>query len=179
MLDSEKRGGSLCAIKMKEEKKRNKVVFVCSGNICRSPMGEAMLKHAVGATAANDPVRGLEICSAGISTVDGLPPSAHSEAALARVGIDISGYRSTALTQEIVDGAFAIFAMDDSHIGAIKSRFKNLPERVFRVLDMSKMERKTVFDPYGGNLDEYLQCRDDIATAIDGILKYLQNETKV
>lgn len=159
--------------------KRNKVVFVCSGNICRSPMGEALLKHAVAATDANDPVRKLEICSAGISTVDGMLPSAHSIEALAKVGIDISGYRSTAMTQKIADGAFAIFAMDSSHIDALKSRFRNLPERLFRVLDLSeKAKYKDVFDPYGGNLADYTEVRDEIVSAIPSILKYLQNETK-
>lgn len=75
-------------------------------------------------------------------------PSAHSIEALAKVGIDISGYRSTAMTQKIADGAFAIFAMDSSHIDALKSRFRNLPERLFRVLDLSeKAKYKDVFDP--------------------------------
>ncbi len=158
---------------------RNKVIFVCSGNICRSPMGEALLKHAIEATDKNDPVRNLEICSAGISTVDGLPPSAHSVTAMNDVGIDIKSYRSNLLTQKMVDEAFAIFGMDDTHIDRIKLFFKNVPERTFRVLDMSDMERKTVFDPYGGDLEEYRECRDDIVTAIAGILKYLQNETKI
>jgi protein-tyrosine-phosphatase len=69
--------------------------------------------------------------------------------------------------------------MDQTHIDAMRYYFKNLPERTFRVLDMSDLDRKVVFDPYGGDLDEYLECRDDIVTAIDGILKYLQNETKI
>lgn len=162
-----------------KEAKRNKVIFVCSGNICRSPMGEALLKHAIAATDENDPVRKLEVCSAGISTVDGMLPSAHSIEALEKVGIDINSYRSTALTQQLVDQAFAIFAMDTTHIDAMKARFDNLPKRLFRVLDMAEnAEDKNVPDPYGGNLREYLQVRDEIASAIGGILKYLQNETK-
>ncbi len=162
-----------------KDSKPNKVIFVCSGNICRSPMGEGLLKHAIEATSQDDPVRKLEVCSAGTSTVDGLPPSAHSVTAMKDVGIDIEDYRSTALTQEMVDDAFAIFAMADSHIDTMRHYFKNLPERTFRVLDMSDMKRKLVFDPYGGDLAEYRECRDDIVTAISGILKYLQNETKI
>ncbi len=161
-----------------KESKQNKVIFVCSGNICRSPMGEALLKHAIESTPANNPVRNLEVCSAGVSTVDGLPPSANSVSAMGEVGIDISNYLSTSLTQDIIDQTYAIFAMDDTHIDAIKMRFKNLPKRMFKVLDMSDMSRKIVFDPYGGDLQEYRECRDDIVTAIAGILKYLQNETQ-
>ena len=162
-----------------KEAKRNKVIFVCSGNICRSPMGEALLRHAIEATDKNDPVRKLEICSAGTSTVDGILPSAHSIEALESVGIDISSLRSKSLTQKMVDEAFAIFAMDSSHIDSIKRRFNNLPERLFRVLDMAEnSEEKNVPDPYGGDLPEYLEVRDSVASAIGGILRYLQNETK-
>ena len=163
-----------------KEAKRNKVIFVCSGNICRSPMGEALLKHAIAATPKDDPVRNLEICSAGTSTADGIMPSAHSIKALEKVGIDISSYRSTALTQKLIDEAFAVFAMDFSHIDVMKSAFDNLPKRLFRVLDMAdNTNRRDVPDPYGGDLPEYLEVRDDIASSISGILKYLQNETKI
>ena len=83
------------------------------------------------------------------------------------------------MTQKIAAGAFAIFAMDSSHIDALKSRFRNLPERLFRVLDLSeKAKYKDVFDPYGGNLADYTEVRDEIVSAIPSILKYLQNETK-
>lgn len=119
--------------------KRNKVVFVCSGNICRSPMGEALLKHAVAATDANDPVRKLEICSAGVSTVDGMLPSAHSIEALAKVGIDISGYRSTAMTQKCADGAFAIFPRWTRRIS---TRSKPLPQPSRTPVQGARFKRK-------------------------------------
>jgi polar amino acid transport system substrate-binding protein len=70
-------------------------------------MGEALLKNAL--KKEDDEIfNNIEIISAGTSTVDGMPPSANSVSALRRIDIDISDYRSTYLTQQLVDEAFAI-----------------------------------------------------------------------
>ncbi len=162
----------------KDMKKRNKVIFLCTGNICRSPMGEALLKKAF--ENENDALlQNLEIISAGTSTVDGMPPSANSVEALRRIDVDISDYRSSYLTQEMVDEAFAIFAMASSHIDILKAHYKNLPERVFTVMQMIEgSNRVDVPDPYGCGIDEYLDVRDDVAYATSFIVKYLKNELK-
>ena len=139
-------------------------------------MGEALLKNAA-EREGGDVLGGLEIVSAGTSTVDGMPPSATSVEALKHIGVDISQYRSNFLTQEMVDEAFAIFAMAQSHIDILRAHYKNLPERVFTAMQMVEGSPKTdIADPYGGGLDEYLDARDDIALATAHILKYLKNE---
>ncbi len=158
--------------------KRNKVIFLCTGNICRSPIGEALLKRAF-ELESDASLASLQIVSAGTSTVDGLPPSANSVEALRRIGVDISDYRSNFLTQKMVDEAFAIFAMGTSHIDILKHHYRNLPPRVYTVMEMVVgLGRTEVPDPYGGDIDEYLDVRDDIALATPHILTYLKDELK-
>ena len=142
-------------------------------------MGEALLKHAIEARPKTSPVRGLEIISAGTSAVDGMPPSANSVSALVRVGIDISSYRAESLTQKMLDGCYALFAMSRSHIDEVRNFYKNPPERMFTVRQMiPDCQHPDVPVPYGGPLSEYIEVRDEIAEAIPHIVKYLEHELK-
>ena len=159
--------------------KKKKVIFLCTGNICRSPIGEALLKHAVEGRPKTSLLRGLEITSAGTSAVDGMPASANSVSALVRVGIDISDYRATSLTQEMLDDCYALFAMTRSHLDEVKNFYRNAPTRMFTVRQMiPNCSSPDVPDPYGGNLTEYIEVRDIIAEAIPHIIKYLEHELK-
>jgi glycine hydroxymethyltransferase len=72
------------------------ILFVCTGNICRSPMAEGLFRQAV--KGRND----FRVLSAGVGAVDGLPPSEFATRALKELGIDISKQRSRMLTAELV-----------------------------------------------------------------------------
>jgi len=142
-------------------------------------MGEALLKHAVAALPDGDPIKDLEIVSAGTSATPGLAPSTNSVNALEKVGIDISRHRSTQLSQRLLDDCFALFAMDESHLDFASTSFDNFPKRAMTVLEtVPDSDKKNIPDPYGGDMVEYLEVRDDIITAIPHILKYLKNELK-
>ena len=139
-------------------------------------MGEALLKKAV-ADSADENLKKLEIVSAGTATVDGMPASANSVAALKRIDVDISKHRSTFLTQRLVDEAYAIFAMARSHMDILKHSYKNLPPRVMTVLEVENPSgNPDIADPYGGGIDDYFDVRDEVARAIPSIVEYLKNE---
>ncbi|MBN1863549.1 MAG: hypothetical protein JW808_01475, partial [Victivallales bacterium] len=86
------------------------VLFVCSGNTCRSPMAEGYLRHLLEKGGRGD----ITVSSAGTSTADGMPPSRHSVEALKEHGIDISGHRSTGLTVELLKRSDMVVAMTTS-----------------------------------------------------------------
>ena len=86
------------------------ILFVCTGNICRSPMGEALLRHGLIAAGADHPV-----ASAGTHAMDGGPATGHGIEVLRDRGIDLTGHLSRHLNAEIVDGADLIVAMTRQH----------------------------------------------------------------
>ena len=155
------------------------VLFICTGNVCRSPMAEGLfLKMMKGR-------RDLRVMSAGVGAMDGQPPSQHAVEALREVGIDISGQRSAMLHHEIVDQADYIFGMTHGHVDAIRMLFPWAAEKTFllREFDETLQDfQKDISDPIGGSLDVYRICRDQIAQGLETMLTTIdqlneQNET--
>ena len=102
-----------------------RILFVCTGNICRSPMAEGLLRHA--AQRRGD----ISVASAGVATGHGQPASENSVVALRQWDIDIRGIRSQPLTDELIEWATHIFAMTRSHMDAILTFFPEAEEKVW------------------------------------------------
>src|SRR4051812_16143583 len=97
------------------------ILTVCTANICRSPMAAALLQHAL--TAQPEPLKSIKVLSVGVSARSGEAVSENSVIALKKAGINISGSRSTLLTQEMVDRASLILCMTESHRAMIQLHF--------------------------------------------------------
>lgn len=149
------------------------ILIVCTGNICRSPMGQGLLAHAL--SAQPEPLRRLKVISAGVAAHTGEAVSENSVTALKKVGIDISHLRSQGLTQQLLDDALVVFGMTESHRSIIRSRAQPGPERLhlFREF-LPAPALKEIGDPYGGPLKLYEACRDEMVEAIPGIIAYLK-----
>ena len=93
-------------------KDRNLILTICTGNICRSPMAEKLLQHALNAEGA--PLNQLKVVSAGVASGYSDPASSNSVAALKKVKLDLTQHQSQPVTQDLIDQAFAIFGMTDS-----------------------------------------------------------------
>jgi protein-tyrosine phosphatase len=93
------------------------VVFVCTGNICRSPMAEAFLNRIL----AREGLADYAVRSAGVWAADGRPASLYAIQVMARRGIDISGHRAHSLTQADVEEADLILVMASEHAEVIET----------------------------------------------------------
>src|ERR1043165_4735130 len=89
------------------------ILFVCTGNVCRSPMAEGLFRHAVRGRPE------FRVLSAGGGGVDGQAPSTYAVRACRELGIDISHQRSRMLTAELIHTADYIFGMTRGHVEAI------------------------------------------------------------
>lgn len=154
---------------------RNLVIVVCTANVCRSPMGEALLRHALG--GAGDPLSRLEVISAGVAAYPGDPVTENSVAALKKVGIDISGHRSRPMNPELADRALAVYAMTESHLAILLERFPELDGRAFLFRQFIEGPEdsvdRTIPDPFGMDFSTYELTRDAMVEAIPSLKKHL------
>src|SRR5256885_14958298 len=147
------------------------ILFVCTGNVCRSPMAEGLFRHA---TPGRSDYR---VVSAGIGAVDGQPPSPHAVQALQELGMDISGHLSRMLTAELVQQADYIFGMTHSHVDAIILLYPYAAQKTFLLRefdDTLDFFEKDIPDPIGGSYQVYLNCRDQIEQGIASMLKTIE-----
>jgi glycine hydroxymethyltransferase len=146
------------------------ILFVCTGNICRSPMAEGLFRHAVRG-------RDFKVLSAGVGAVDGQPASDHAVRALKDINIDISKHRSRHLTAELVQQADYIFGMTHSHVDAITLLYPQAAEKTFLLREFDETldaYENDISDPIGGSYEVYLNCRDQIEQGIASMLNFIE-----
>lgn len=136
-------------------------------------MAAGLLKHAL--AGQPEPLRSLAVVSAGVAARDGEAVSANSVIALKKAGIDISGHKSSALTQELLDSALVVIGMTESHRAMIQLQAEPPPKHIvlFREF-MPRGADKEIGDPYGGPLAVYESCRDEMVEAIPSLVEYLK-----
>jgi protein-tyrosine phosphatase len=112
------------------------VLIVCVGNICRSPMGEAVLRARL---------PGLQVSSAGIAALTGRPADPLAVAAMADRGIDLSGHRARQLTVKMVEESDLVLVMERPHVADVEAL---TPAARGRVQLLGRFGRFEVADPY-------------------------------
>ncbi|HEC34541.1 MAG TPA: low molecular weight protein arginine phosphatase, partial [Chloroflexi bacterium] len=127
------------------------VLFVCTGNLCRSPMAAALLQ----ARLVQDPARrGWRVLSAGVWAEDGLPASPGAVMAMAERGLDLGDHRSCQVTEPLMREADLILGMTAHHVEALRLAFPQAADRVRLLAEMAG-ESHGVADPYGLSPVEY------------------------
>ena len=147
------------------------ILFVCTGNVCRSPMAEGIFRHTT--RGRGD----FQVYSAGIGAVDGQPPTPHAVMAMLEVGMDISDQRSRALTADLVRQADFILCMTHSHVDSIHWMYPWAAEKTFVLRefdDTLEQFEKDISDPIGSSFDVYEDCRDQIHQGIGSLLKFME-----
>ena len=148
-----------------------KILFVCTGNTCRSPMAEALFRRRVGDDTE------WEAKSAGIYAETGSPASAKAVQALEELGIDLSEHHSKPLSPGLVESADLIITMTAGHRFEILQSFPEVGNRVSLLKSFGTSKVPTdISDPFGGSLDVYKKTRDEIDRALSDLILFLHTE---
>ena len=150
------------------------ILFVCTGNICRSPMAEGLFRRM--AKGRGD----YKVMSAGLGAINGQAPSTYAVRGLKEIGIDITGLRSRMVTAQMVLEADLIFGMTHGHVDAINLLYPQAQEKTFLLRefdDTLQVYEKDISDPIGGSYDVYLNCRDQIEQGIVSIFKFIEQDS--
>lgn len=138
------------------------ILLVCTGNTCRSPMAEGILKKLL---------PNHNISSAGVCTVNGLPASDNAIKATAEVNVDILSHKSRQITKEMAENSDLILCMTNNH----KKMLAGVKCNTFTLGEFAG-DKEEIPDPYGGNLDKYRACRDKLEKLIKIIAEKINDK---
>ncbi len=142
------------------------ILFVCTGNTCRSPMAAALFIKI--AMERDLPVR---IESAGIFAADGSPASAGARAAMEKYGIDLSDHRAKTVTPELLEKCDLILTMTEGHKNAL---LPYAPEKVNTLCEFAGIPGN-IGDPYGGDANVYEECAAELLRALEKVAEKIGN----
>ena len=152
------------------------VLFVCTGNSCRSVMAEGLLKKRLDRIGRRD----VEVRSAGISAINGLAPTEETIDAMKAEGIDISGYRSKRVTELLIKKSDLILVMSEPHL---KEVLRMSPEAAPKTHLLKKfglnasaldsLDEPEISDPIGRSCEFYKHTLDELKSQTGRIADFL------
>jgi protein-tyrosine-phosphatase len=141
-----------------------RILFVCTGNTCRSCMAEALAKKALDEMGLKDKV---SVSSAGIYAFPGDKASSEAVEAMREYGIDIKDHCARRTIREDIDAADIILAMTRSHKQAVIMLNPSAAGKVFTLGEYAGTEGPDIEDPFGGDAQVYREC----AGKMDGYIR--------
>jgi protein-tyrosine-phosphatase len=149
-----------------------RLLFVCTGNTCRSPLAEAIANRIVIDRALDS----FEIGSAGTSTWENSPASDASILVGIERGLDLSRHRARQLSRDLVSESDLILAMGPHHLDRIEALGGEGKSFLLTTYASGGMSNSPIADPFGGDLDAYRTTVDELATEIRKVFDRISAE---
>ncbi len=139
------------------------ILFVCTGNICRSPMAVGLLRQRLSEEGLTSR---FKVLSAGVWALDNHPASDKAIAVMAERGIDITDHTAHTITYDDIAESDLILVMSREHADVIRNTWPQYAWKVHRLSEMVG-KRKDIRDPYGSTVAEYRACANTLSTYVD------------
>jgi len=151
------------------------ILFVCTGNICRSPMAEALLKQRLNPKFR----KRVRIVSAGTHALEGLPTTMKAQSAAAQFNVDLSSHRSQPLTPWLISHSDLILAMEPEHVEMIRQLDPTSGPRTFLIAEFGLPSDSLegfyeIMDPISGDESVYRRVYQELAEETDRILPSIE-----
>jgi protein-tyrosine-phosphatase len=147
------------------------ILFVCLGNICRSPFAQGLFKKL----ADQKEHKGVHAESAGLIALPGNSATFLAQKVATEYGVDLTEHQAKLVSENLVTGSDLILVMENSHKEALLTDFPMAADKVFLIRHFARFgsRNRGVADPYGFNYDAYRFCFLDIEDAVLGLLAFL------
>ena len=147
------------------------VLFVCTGNTCRSPLAEAIARRLIAERALD-----VTVASAGTSALHGAPASDGSLLVGLERSFDLSRHRARRLTSELVDEADLVLGMATHHVEYAHDLGGQ--DKVFLLTDyaLGRVTGRSIADPFGGAVDQYRRMADELEQELARVVERLAAE---
>ncbi|HDR4725010.1 low molecular weight protein arginine phosphatase [Bacillus cereus group sp. Sample62] len=139
-----------------------RVLFICTGNTCRSPMAEALLRHYGEGK--------FEVQSAGVFAYPGSDASIYAKEALVEKGIAID-HASQQVNETLIDWADIVVTMTENHKQIVLGHYPSVEKKVDTLYGVTEGISKDILDPFGGSLSIYKETLEEMEKLVQTLLK--------
>lgn len=150
-----------------------KVIFVCTGNTCRSPMAEVIAKKIF-----DENKIGVQVFSRGVSVFFESGASNNAKEAVKKYGLNLSSHLSKQITQDDIDEGTLILAMTDGHKDFLLSGFASSRDKIYTLKNYVGCTENDIADPFGQAVEVYSKCCDDIYSCIVKLSVKIRNDSR-
>ncbi|MGW8223423.1 MAG: low molecular weight protein arginine phosphatase [Syntrophobacteria bacterium] len=147
------------------------ILFVCAGNICRSPMAEWQLK----ALLRENPIPGMQVGSAGLIALPDNAASFNAVRVARENSISLEEHRARLINTELIDNADLVLVMESHQGHELIANHPQASEKIFLLRHFARYgsRERGISDPYGRNLEAYRFCFEDIKECVESLHEWL------